>query len=1230
MKDSFPINSLEKDFRKMNFSSHPINRHLTGLMLALAASALPSMAATLTATPGTVTLTCSTTTGPSAAVNVVVKPFTLLTGSSTLAVTYGTVGASLVVTPPATATLSTANQAAGIIFTVKVKNGCQNAPAGASAPTFTLTASSVDLVVTANVTTTVGTASPLVTTPTSVSLTCMRTPGGSPTFTPGLAQKVQVKSTTPGGIPFTVGNSPAVPSWLTVSPMGGGTATSTSVDLSFVAAAGCGGFAVGSTNNFTVKLSNAPSPDKSIAVSLRVVPPTPLVAAPATAVISHTKGATVPGKADISITSVSVPGAFFSVSAASLPSWLTVDSMTGSVPRTLRFSVTAVAETMAPGTYSASVRLQVSNYDDMVLPVSLSLNNKAPRLSVSEGISRNITWTIGTPLPTPYVTAVSSDSPIPYTVDTSGPLKPIVAAVNLKDIAYSFGTPIPVTFDPNVFAAAAPGTVLEGTVNLTWGSPSATITVNFTVMVQAPGATLSGISPASLPTAPAGTTFTLVLTGTSFIPSSDTNIRTRVGIVNGSTFTIDPNISVNVVNSSSIILTIVAPVVASTNLPFSPSGSGGTVILGVCNPTGGVCTTPTGSLSFIIGSNPLIQSVASSSSFVQVTAPTIQTIAPYDLISIFGANFCSSGGTGCSSSDVIKGAPDPLTGGYPTFVSPDAAGATQRKLQVTFQTRAVPPVVIASAPILFTTNNQINIVTPAALAAQSGNSVDMVVSFGYGTGANLLSSQPFQVNVEDTNPGLFTVGSDGQGDGAILNPNLSPVAPGSEAGMRSTAADSDVVQFFVTGLGAPTSTGDNAAAGSAFTWSTDCVSISTYLDSVNNYATTSLTSIDGLIINSALLNTNRLVPCFASGGARVPTVTIGGVAGTVTYAGWVPDQVAGLYQINVKLPGSAAGGFTTSAGASLSAISTPVQLPVVVTSTSRSSQARVNVWVTRKLKVVGPSGSALVGTVGVAWPSATVVATEGTAPYRYTVTSGLLPSGLSLNPTTGAITGTPAVNTAGSYLVTVTATDNANFPISDKVSFTLTVAGGLVLTSTAVTAETFSIADATVTTVTASGGVYPYTYEITGPSPVPVGVAVDPNSGVLSSSTYTPAGVYHMAITATDSTADTPLTGAINFDLVVALKVSNTTPVNGANGTASTITTMSATGNTGTVTYALDTTSAALAWLAINASTGVVTITNAAPASTSRTVTVTATDSTTAPGAATAATGTKSFTLTIN
>lgn len=65
------------------------------------------------------------------------------------------------------------------------------------------------------------------------------------------------------------------------------------------------------------------------------------------------------------------------------------------------------------------------------------------------------------------------------------------------------------------------------------------------------------------------------------------------------------------------------------------------------------------------------------------------------------------------------------------------------------------------------------------------------------------------------------------------------------------------------------------------------------------------------------------------------------------------------------------------------------------------------------------------GTVGTAYAGFTVKATGGTSPYTFAVTSGTLPAGLSLNASTGAISGTPTTaGTSSSIVITVTDADD--------------------------------------------------------------------------------------------------------------------------------------------------------------------------------------------------------------
>lgn len=759
--------------------------------------------------------------------------------------------------------------------------------------------------------------------------------------------------------------------------------------------------------------------------------------------------------------------------------------------------------------------------------------------------------------------------------------------------------------------------------------------VTFNIIVLSPGATATGLSPATLPTAAAGSVFTVVLTGTGFVPSTDATLKTKVGVVIGGTLTADTNISGNITNPSNIILTITVPAVADANLPFSPVGAGGSVIIGVCNPVAGVCSgnIPTGQVTLTIGTNPIIQAVTSSSSFLQVSSPAVQTLAAYDMISIFGANFCSSAATGCSTNQLLFGAPDAVTLSYPTTLSPDAVSGTQRLLSVTFQTHGGSPTFLGNAPLLFATNGQINLLVPSGVAAQIGSQADIVVNFGYGSGATLKSSLPFTINIAATDPGVFTIGADGQGDGAALDASYSLISAANPAGMRSTAIDSDNIQIYMTGLGVPDSAGDNTTAGTSFAWSADCASITSYLASFNALTGNSLASLDGTLIIPSALNTNRLVPCVLVASADVPTVTIGNVAGTVTYAGWVAGTIAGLYQLNVTLPGSTGGPFVNSANQAVSSITAPVSLPVVVTSNSRSSQAGVNVWVSPRLKLARPSGAGLTGTVGTPWSGSNnlVVATEGSSPYRYAVTSGLLPSGLLFNALTGAISGTPAANTAGAYVVTVTGTDSLSIPVKGTVTFTLTIAGGLFMTSsgTAPYHTVFGTASSPVTTVTATSGVYPYTYVITTASTLPVGMAITSPGGVVSTGTTTPAGTYTVTVTATDSTAGTPLTGAITYDIAEALHVTKVLAANVTNGNAGTVATVSAAGFTGTVTYALDSVTSALPWVTFNTSTGVLAVTSSSVAGL-KTATVTATDDTAPANATAAGVGTITFNFTIN
>src|SRR5437868_5563507 len=84
---------------------------------------------------------------------------------------------------------------------------------------------------------------------------------------------------------------------------------------------------------------------------------------------------------------------------------------------------------------------------------------------------------------------------------------------------------------------------------------------------------------------------------------------------------------------------------------------------------------------------------------------------------------------------------------------------------------------------------------------------------------------------------------------------------------------------------------------------------------------------------------------------------------------------------------------------------------------------------------IGPS-SLPSATVGTAY-SAIVTASGGLTPYTFAITGGGLPTGLSLNSSTGVISGTPTQEGSSSFTVHVT--DGSTAQLSGNQSFSIIV-----------------------------------------------------------------------------------------------------------------------------------------------------------------------------------------------
>jgi len=526
------------------------------------------------------------------------------------------------------------------------------------------------------------------------------------------------------------------------------------------------------------------------------------------------------------------------------------------------------------------------------------------------------------------------------TTTTNGSISSWATLNHTSGVAYTWGTPLTVTFNPLAFLEAKAGDVLNASVSINSGA----VTVPIQYTVTPPVAAISSLVPATVPvdTTP-GDTVTVVVYGTGFItgPSGQTTTVT----FNGSAP--DPAVTVNVVSSTTITLTI--PTVDGMSNPLTYLATAGTLTIAAQNPNNGSPIGSPSSMGLTISGGPIVNSMASVATYAEPAAGSNPTFAPYDVVAIFGTGFCPD----CSGNNPtqVLGTPDSTYFRYPTQLSPDT---NAHWVSVDFKVNSGGNALIGSGYLLFANNNQINVIVPAGVAAQivnnttTLNAVQVVVKYTTAGSPNTVaSSAPYVINVAPTDPGILTLNANGQGQGAILLPDYSVNGSGNKA---SHASPQQTVMVFLGGLGVPNSTAANTTTTTALAYPGSCISalgnpsatppLVGYMTTINttsgNYTApgTPWTTVDGAVIHSAFIQSPTLhfAPCITSG----VTATINGVAATVTYAGWVTDAVAGLYQVNVQIP-SSPGTIPTGQNAG--------QVPIVITIGGKSTQAGVTMYI---------------------------------------------------------------------------------------------------------------------------------------------------------------------------------------------------------------------------------------------------------------------------------------------
>jgi hypothetical protein len=223
------------------------------------------------------------------------------------------------------------------------------------------------------------------------------------------------------------------------------------------------------------------------------------------------------------------------------------------------------------------------------------------------------------------------------------------------------------------------------------------------------------------------------------------------------------------------------------------------------------------------------------------------------------------------------------------------------------------------------------------------------------------------------------------------------------------------------------------------------------------------------------------------------------------------------------------------------------------------------------------------GQVGTAY-SASLAASGGAAPLFWSVSAGTLPSGLSLDASTGAITGTPTAPASGALGFTVK--DSSSPAQSTTASLNLLIsAATLAVTTTSLPSG--QMGSPYTATLTATGGTPPLTWSVTSGT-LPPGLALAAASGTISGTPSAPVANTPLTFTVADS--DNPQqikTLSATLTIAAALAVTTESLPNGQIGVAYSAT-LNASG--GTAPYTWSVASGTLpAGLSLDAAAGTVT-----------------------------------------
>jgi uncharacterized protein (TIGR03437 family) len=534
---------------------------------------------------------------------------------------------------------------------------------------------------------------------------------------------------------------------------------------------------------------------------------------------------------------------------------LTIGSSTGTLSGT---------PTNLPGSYSITVIVQDSANRSYQFTFSLSV---VANLSISTTSLPN--GTTGQAY-SATVNAVGGQSP--YNWSLTGTLPPGLIFNS------STGPSVSITGTPTAVA------VSTLTFRVTDGASSSALQI-LTLTITASTPAISSLSPN--PVTAGGSGFSLVVIGSGFLTGATVQwngspLVTSYVSSTQLTATVPPNLianagtaSVTVVNpdggaSNALTITITAPALSITTgsplltgtagTPYSQGlvATGGTppykgwAVIGGSLPLGISLSTLGGVLTGLLSGVPAAPGVYAFT--IQITDNANATAAKQFSVTI------NPGPVSIAPNGIVNAASFNANGVAPgeivTIFGANLGPASIATLQLDgrgYVTTALAGTQVmfdgVPAPMIYTWVSQVSAVVPYAVAGKTSTQVQVAYQGQ--------TSNPVTISVAATQPGIFTNDASGHGQGAIVNQDGTLNSPGNPASVGS------FVFVYATGEGQTNPSG-----------------------------------IDGKPGDSPA----------PQPVAQPVTATLGGINTPVQYAGGVPGLVAGVLQVNVKIPQGVAPG----------------------------------------------------------------------------------------------------------------------------------------------------------------------------------------------------------------------------------------------------------------------------------------------------------------------------------